>query len=97
MIVRPAGSVKRFALRFVRRRDDYNRRRRSAVGTRRADRLPERCFRPIGGGATDGVSLDRARFERMVEAYYDMWGWQPVSGEPRPGALYELGLEWAVR
>ena len=64
---------------------------------READTLPERCFQPLVGGATDGVKIDRAQFERMVDAYYDMWGWHPVSGEPRNGVLYELGLEWAAK
>jgi aldehyde:ferredoxin oxidoreductase len=30
----------------------------------------------------------------MLDAYYGFMGWDPASGNPTPGKLRELGLEW---
>ena len=64
--------------------------------TRKDDRLPERCFQPLPTGAMAGAALDRKEFERMVDAYYEIMGWDTVTGQPRRGVLLELGLEWAI-
>jgi len=64
--------------------------------TRKDDRLPDRCFQPVPTGAMAGASIDRGKFEEMVDAYYEMMGWDPATGQPRRGVLLELGLEWAV-
>lgn len=61
------------------------------------DRLPDRCFEPLPTGAMAGEAIDREQFERMVDAYYDMMGWDPVTGQPRRGLLLELGLDWATQ
>jgi aldehyde:ferredoxin oxidoreductase len=65
--------------------------------TRADDGLPERCFEPLPSGAMAGVAIDGSAFEEMVDAYYDMMGWDPATGQPRRGLLLELGLEWATR
>lgn len=65
--------------------------------TRKDDRLPERCFQPLPSGAMAGTAVDRDKFEAMVDVYYEMMGWDPVTGQPRRGTLYELGLEWAAK
>ena len=63
--------------------------------TRKDDRLPDRCFDPLPSGALAGTAVDRARFEEMIDTYYDMMGWDPITGQPRRGVMLELGLEWA--
>ncbi len=60
--------------------------------TRADDALPERCFQPIKGPASEGAVIDRARFEAMLDEYYAVRGWDP-DGVPTAGRLGELGLE----
>jgi aldehyde:ferredoxin oxidoreductase len=58
------------------------------------DRLPERLFEPLANGALQGTALDRAEFARMLGTYYQMAGWDPVTGFPLPAKLAELDLGW---
>lgn len=60
------------------------------------DRLPERMFDKLDKGATEGIAVDRAEFERAIQDYYDMAGWNYSSGKPGNGKLKELGLNWLV-
>ena len=62
--------------RFVNTREGY---------ARKDDCLPDRCFDPLPSGALTGTAVDRARFEEMIDTYYDMMGWDPVTGQPRRG------------
>jgi aldehyde:ferredoxin oxidoreductase len=39
-----------------------------------------------------GVALDRARFLRMLDKYYELRGWNPANGWPTRSKLEELGL-----
>ena len=61
--------------------------------TRTDDRLPERFFEPLEGGLLKGRALDRKEFERSLDLYYDMHGWDR-NGIPTSGKLVELGLGW---
>ena len=61
--------------------------------SRKDDRLPERFFEPLEGGLLKGRALDHAEFERSLDLYYDMHGWDR-NGIPTPGKLVELGLGW---
>jgi len=60
--------------------------------TRADDSLPDRCFEPIRGPASEGAVIDRARFEAMLEEYYTVRGWDR-DGVPTAGKLRELGIE----
>jgi aldehyde:ferredoxin oxidoreductase len=60
--------------------------------TRAEDSLPERCFEPIKGPASEGAVIDRAKFEAMLDEYYAARGWDR-DGVPTAGKLRELGLE----
>ena len=62
--------------------------------TRERDTLPKRLFEPLTGGPTDGRVFDRERFEAALEMYYEMAGWDPVTGNPTPETLDRLGLGW---
>lgn len=60
------------------------------------DRLPERFFEPFTDGPLAGVAVRRDEFQRALEVYYQMLGWD-AEGVPTPGRLYELGLDWLVQ
>jgi len=57
------------------------------------DRLPEKLYVPLRGGASDGVALDRAEMDQAVRWYYDEAGWDAATGAPTPEKLRSLGLE----
>ncbi len=64
--------------------------------TAAADRLPEKFYQPLTGtGPTAGVALDRAEVAQAIGIYYDLAGWDKVTGAPTPDRLEQLGLAWA--
>lgn len=60
------------------------------------DRLPQRFFEPLAGGALKGKSLDPGAFYETRDLVYEMLGWDTKTGAPKPWKLYELGLDWLV-
>ncbi len=56
--------------------------------------LPEQWFGANGfkDYATE-MPLDRKTADRMIEDYYDEWGWDRETGVPTTASLKELGLE----
>jgi len=60
---------------------------------RQEDRLPDRFFEPLEGGLLKGRALDRGEFEKCLDLYYDMHGWDR-RGIPTAGKLVELGIGW---
>jgi len=60
------------------------------------DRLPPRMFDPLPDGPSQGRHVDPDDFDAMRTAYYEMMGWDPATGNPTPGKLRELGLEWVL-
>jgi len=56
------------------------------------DRLPPRMAEPLGPGAP----IDPAAVEAALRLYYEMMGWDPVTGVPRAAKLYELGIGWVT-
>ena len=64
--------------------------------TREDDQLPERFYQmPIDFGRLKGTVIKRVEFERMVQAFYEMNGWDK-NGIPLPATLYDYQLEWAI-
>ena len=62
--------------------------------TRKDDTLPERLF--IQGstrGPSSGRVVDRDSFERMLDEYYQIVGWDRLTGAPTEEKLMELGIE----
>jgi aldehyde:ferredoxin oxidoreductase len=59
------------------------------------DRLPPRMAEPLG---PEGPSapIDPAAVEAALPLYYEMMGWDPVTGIPRPARLYELDIGWVA-
>lgn len=64
--------------------------------TRDDDAMPERFFsQPQTKGPAAGVTIDRAGFEAMKDAYYAARGWDK-KGIPTPETLKKLGLDFAI-
>lgn len=64
--------------------------------TRQDDTLPKKMFKPLKGGATDGVKLDEQEIERAKDTYYAMSGWDTKTGIPTRAKLEELGIGWVA-
>jgi len=56
------------------------------------DRLPPRMAEPLGPGAP----IVPAAVEAALPLYYEMMGWDPVTGVPRAARLYELDIGWVT-
>ncbi|MGC9522679.1 MAG: aldehyde ferredoxin oxidoreductase family protein [Anaerolineae bacterium] len=67
---------------------------REGVGAE-ADTLPHKLTVPLEGGASDGLAVTEAEFDRAKALYYQMVGWDE-RGMPTSGKLQELGLGWVV-
>ena len=56
------------------------------------DTLPDRFFTlPIHDGPSKGAVVNREDFEREIDAYYRLWGWD-ANGVPTKEALEALGI-----
>lgn len=64
--------------------------------SRKDDILPERLYAPVVDGPSKGTHVDRNNFPKLLEAYYGVMGWDITTGNPTPGKLMELGLEWTM-
>jgi len=63
--------------------------------TRKDDTLPERYFKektPAGLPIVKGKSINRKRFDKMLDEYYELHGWDE-NGVPRPETLEKLGID----
>jgi aldehyde:ferredoxin oxidoreductase len=63
---------------------------------RKDDLVPEKLFKPLKGGASDGWKLDRAEVDTAMDKYYEISGWDVASGLPTREKLEELDLGWVV-
>jgi aldehyde:ferredoxin oxidoreductase len=64
--------------------------------SRNEDTLPERLFEPLPDGPAKGRCVKRDEFNRMLDHYYALMGWDARSGNPTEGVLLELGLDWTI-
>lgn len=61
---------------------------------RKDDTLPSRLFfEPSSIGPSKGEVVDRNSFEKMLDEYYEIVGWDKNTGKPTDGRLKELGLD----
>ncbi len=63
--------------------------------SRKDDTLPERYFEevtPIGLPRVKGLKIDREKFEKMLDEYYTLHGWDN-NGVPTNEILQKLGIE----
>ena len=62
--------------------------------TRKDDTLPERLFAEASSrGPSDGQVMDKDSFEKMLDEYYQIVGWDNLTGIPKKKKLKELGIE----
>jgi aldehyde:ferredoxin oxidoreductase len=62
------------------------------------DTLPERYFEePIASGRFKGEKIDREAFNRMLDEYYHLHGWDVTTGTPRVEGLRNLGLDTVLQ
>ncbi len=60
---------------------------------RKEDSLPERVFRdPLKSGVAEGKAINRQDFEKMLDEYYEIRGWDK-NGIPTQKKCRDLGLE----
>ena len=65
---------------------------REGIG-RKDDTLPFRYFEPMPSGAHKGEKIDRECFNKMLNEYYQLHGWDPHTGIPKNVTLKELDLD----
>ncbi|MBN2050268.1 MAG: aldehyde ferredoxin oxidoreductase family protein [Spirochaetales bacterium] len=59
--------------------------------SRKDDYLPERCYEPIMGEASEGAVLHREKYDVMLDEYYRVRGWNS-EGVPSQETLDRLGI-----
>jgi len=60
------------------------------------DILPEKIFKPLKNGPTDGVVLDKEAHEKAKDFYYKLARWKKESGNPEEATLKGLSLQWLM-
>lgn len=80
------GERKINMMRYFNAREGFN---------RQNDTLPEKIFKPLKGGPSDGVKLNKEEFENAKEIYYGIAGWDE-EGNPTRGTLRKLSLGWLL-
>jgi aldehyde:ferredoxin oxidoreductase len=63
---------------------------------RKKDVIPEKLFKPLKNGASDGWVLDRAEVESALDTYFELSGWDVETGVPTRAKLEELDLDWVA-
>ncbi len=64
--------------------------------TSKDDILPERLFKPLPDGPSEGVALNREDFEKAKDLYYQFAGWDRETGNPKDATLKSLSLAWLL-
>ncbi len=61
------------------------------------DTLPKKVLsKPLVGGRSDGRTVPPEELDFALNAYYELAGWDKVTGMPTAKKLTELGLGWIV-
>ena len=63
---------------------------------RKNDVIPEKLFKPLKGGPSDGWKLDRDEVESAITNYFQLCGWDVETGVPKREKLEELDLGWVA-
>jgi aldehyde:ferredoxin oxidoreductase len=61
---------------------------------RKDDNLPLKAYLPIPTGPNKGVGLNKKDFEKALDTYYDLAGWDRQTTAPSEETVKRLGLEW---
>ena len=69
---------------------------REGIG-RESDTLPKKFFEtPLKGGPSDGYVIDHDEWQKAVDIYYAMCGWDVETGHPTRTRLEALGIAWVA-
>ena len=60
------------------------------------DILPGKLFKPLKGGVSDGLVLDRDEIKSATDKYFELCGWDVKTGNPTRTKLDELELGWVA-
>jgi len=63
---------------------------------RKNDVVPEKLFKPLKGGISDGWKLDRDDVKSALDKYFEFCGWDIKTGNPTRTKLDELDLGWVA-
>jgi aldehyde:ferredoxin oxidoreductase len=68
------------------------------AGFQRSDDMPPEKFEevPVSEGIFAGERLDPAKWNRMLDEYYEHHGWDTITGWPSKKCLFDLGLNGVV-
>lgn len=64
--------------------------------TKNDDILPDKIFKPLSGGPTNGVVLDKESHNIARALYYELAGWNTDTGNPTESTLKKLSLQWMI-
>lgn len=62
--------------------------------TSKDDYLPEKIYKPLQDGSTEGNYIDKEEFEKAKLEYYKLAGWANDTGNPTDETLNRLSLSW---
>jgi aldehyde:ferredoxin oxidoreductase len=68
---------------------------REGIG-RNADILPNKLYKALKGGKTDGIYITSEELEQAKDWYYALAGWDSTTGKPTRKTLEKLGLNWVA-
>ncbi len=69
---------------------------REGIG-RSADKLPRKFYKALKGtGPTAGMALSEEEINSALDKYYELAGWDQISGNPTPETLKRLELDWVL-
>lgn len=60
------------------------------------DTLPERVFKPLPDGPSQGKYVDKEQFCKALDTYYQFAGWDMETGNPTASTLRKLSLGWLL-
>ncbi len=86
-----AEDLKRMAMKQLNLEKAFNL-RHTAFGRKDDMPTPRDLSEPIPSGALAGWKLDEGKYNRMLDEYYDLHGWDRKTSFPRKETLSELGL-----
>lgn len=61
---------------------------------RKDDKLPPKAFISMPDGPNKGAGITQEDFDKALDAYYDLAGWDRETTYPKPETIERLGLEW---
>lgn len=94
-IKRTVEDFKKIALRQINLEKSFNL-RHTNFGKKDDMPTPRDLEEEIKTGSLAGWKIDKSKYERMLEEYYDLHGWDTETSYPTRKTLTELGLEYVA-